>query len=227
MNTPYVPPAYNYDAFNCPVCKAYSLQHWNELFCTAKSLSAELVDALGIRRKELTGGQILQGFTAAQCSHCLHWSIWQGESMIYPKLSVTPPPVPDTPDNVKADYLEAANVLNESPRAAAALIRLALQKLMPHLGQKGKNLDEDIAELVKDGLPPRIQQALDSLRAIGNNAVHPGKMDITDDHQTALSLFSTLNMVVEQMISRPRQIEELYSKLPPSAVEAIGKRDGK
>ena len=134
-------------------------------------------------------------------------------------------PSEDMPEDVKEDFLEARNIVMDSPRAAAALLRLALQKLMIHLGEKGKNLNEDIANLVKKGLPQKIQKALDVVRVIGNNAVHPGEIDLRDDKETALALFELINMIVEVMITQPKQVDELFGKLPDGAKEAIERRD--
>jgi hypothetical protein len=62
---------------------------------------------------------------------------------------------------------------------------------------------------------------------IGNNAVHPGVIELTDDKTTALALFDVLNTIVASMISVRKQIENMYDALPQSAREAIEKRDGK
>jgi len=78
---------------------------------------------------------------------------------------------------------------------------------------------------VKKGLPPRVQQALDVVRVIGNNAVHPGQIDLKDDWQTAGSLFVLVNLVAEVMISTPKALQEAYDGLPQSARDAINKRD--
>lgn len=55
----------------------------------------------------------------------------------------------------------------------------------------GKNIDDDIVRLVKKGLNQTIQKALDAARVIGNEAVHPGTLDLKDNHDTALK-FSSL-----------------------------------
>ena len=101
-----------------------------------------------------------------------------------------------------------------------------MQKLCKHLGEKGKNIDADIAALVKKGLNPVVQQSLDIVRVVGNESVHPGTIDLNDDRETALRLFDLVNAITEQMISHPKKVQELYSKLPESKREAIEKRDG-
>ena len=63
------------------------------------------------------------------------------------------------------------------------------------------------------------------MRVIGNESVHPGTIDLNDDRDTAIRLFDLVNIVCEQMITQPRQVEELYQKLPESKREAIEKRD--
>ena len=131
------------------------------------------------------------------------------------------------PDDVRADYVEASLVFEQSPRSAAALLRLGLQKLMPHLGEKGNNINTDIGNLVKKGLPAEVQKALDTVRVVGNNAVHPGQIDLNDDKQTAASLFRLLNFIVERMITQPKEIHGLYAGLPQTSRDAIDRRDGK
>lgn len=136
-------------------------------------------------------------------------------------------PNPDLPEDVRLDFDEAGRILRLSPRGAAALLRLAIQKLCAFLGEKGKHIDIDIASLVKKGLDPRIQQALDVVRVIGNNAVHPGQVDLRDDVGTAEKLFDLVNIIADAMISQPKRIAEMFDGLPQDARDAIAKRDGK
>lgn len=135
------------------------------------------------------------------------------------------PPNPDLPNEIQSDYEEAKAILERSPRGAAALLRLCIQKLCIHLGEKGKNLNDDIGALVRKGLPVSVQQALDIVRVIGNNAVHPGELDLGDDSETAKALFHLLNLISDAMLTQPRKIEELYETLPKTSRDAIDKRD--
>jgi hypothetical protein len=70
-----------------------------------------------------------------------------------------------------------------------------------------------------------IQQAMDVVRVAGNNAVHPGTIELHEDPEQLATLFMLLNLIVEQMIRQPRLVAEMYSQLPVGAIEAIGRRD--
>jgi len=146
--------------------------------------------------------------------------------MIYPNRGNAPLANDDMPEDVNQDYEEAATIAALSPKAAAALLRLAIQKLCVHLGGKGENINDNIALLVKRGLPEKIQQSLDIVRVVGNNAVHPGQIDV-DDPQVVGSLFTLINVIVETMITMPSKISNLYSSLPKTALDSIQKRDEK
>ena len=96
---------------------------------------------------------------------------------------------------------------------------------MPALGERGKNINDDIGSLVAKGLPIQVQQALDFCRVVGNNAVHPGEIEINDTPEIAHNLFAMINFIVEDRIARPKHIQSLYDKLPSGAKTAIEKRD--
>jgi hypothetical protein len=60
---------------------------------------------------------------------------------------------------------------------------------------------------------------------VGNNAVHPGEIEINDTAEIAYNLFSMMNFIVEDRITRPKQITALYDQLPADARKAIEDRD--
>ena len=115
----------------------------------------------------------------------------------------------------------------DSLRSSAALLRLALQKLCKQLGEKGENINEDIKNFVKKGLNPQIQKSLDILRITGNNAVHPGEINVEENPELVLKLFGLINFIAEKMITEPKEIEGFYEELPENAKNQIKERDGR
>jgi hypothetical protein len=215
----FKPPNFKGTAFNCPHCGAYAHMAW-------ASLLAQIP----------RGGWLSTAFSLSTCSHCGKSSCWLGRekndqgvynsgNMIEPLSQSAPQPHADMPDDVLLDYREAANISQQSPRAAAALLRLAIQKLCKHLGEPGNNINDDIGNLVKKGLPPEIQQALDIVRVIGNNSVHPGAISATDVEAVSSSLFELVNYIVEDRISRPKKLAGMFASLPAPALAGITARD--
>jgi len=172
-----------------------------------------------------TSGGLAESWTVSICEHCSNIAIWEDGSIIWPKKILVVQPNTDLAEDIQADYLEAANVLSDSPRSSAAILRLALQKLCKQLGEKGDNINDDIASLVKKGLNPTIQKSLDALRITGNNAVHPGELNLTEDTERVIKLFGLINFIAEKMITEPNEINSFYEGLPDGAKDAVGKRD--
>jgi len=208
----YYPPKYHDSKFHCPHCQVFAAQTWGNLFHVSSNSR---------------GVNPAPGMEYSICTHCSQWSYWYLEKMVVPPVSTAPPPHGDMPKECLSEYQEARAIVAVSPRAAAALLRLALQKLMSVLGESGRNINEDVGNLVKKGLPVLVQQALDICRVVGNNAVHPGEIELNDTPETAHSLFDMMNLIVEDRIARPRQVEVLYNQLPEGARQAIEARDKK
>lgn len=152
-------------------------------------------------------------------------SVSYNAKVVYPMKRIAPLANPDMPEDVKRDYEEAAAIQSQSPRGAAALLRLCIQKLCIHLGEPGKILNDDIKSLAKKGLLPEVQQSLDAVRVIGNNAVHPGQIDLDDRSEVVVILFSLVNIIVQRMISDPKASQEAYMMIPLQQREAIERRD--
>lgn len=176
-------------------------------------------------------------FHLSRCLSCKKASLWEEVDtsrdpadhsigkMRHPATTTAPLPHPDLLEKCLPDYTEARSIAQASPRGAAALLRLCIQKLCAELGQSGKNLNDDIAALVKQGLPTQVQQALDIVRVTGNEAVHPGSMTESDHSERVNTLFKLVNIIVEQMISQPKRVADMYLSLPDGSRSAIEKRD--
>lgn len=211
--TKFVAPAFRLSSFTCPHCGVLAQQWWRNIYSDLADGETYLVDFLK--------------FTTCLNDDCNGICIWLDRELIYPLGSLAPLPHDEMPDDVKSDFLEARLVVGLSPRSAAALLRLALQKLMKHLGEPGKKINDDIKSLVKKGLPVGIQKAFDSLRVYGNEAVHPEEIDLTNDSETVLKLFSLMNLIVYHMIIAPNELDELYEGIPQKKKDGILTRDCK
>jgi hypothetical protein len=169
----------------------------------------------------------LENIHVSQCYSCQQISIWLNDTILYPPSRFELEPNADLNPDIRADFDEARTVLDLSPRSAAALLRLCIQKIGIQLGLPGKNINDDIKALVAKGLDPRVQKALDLVRVIGNNAVHPGTLDLKDDRETAAKLFALVNRIADDMITHPKELDALYNeKVPEGAKAQIAKRDG-
>lgn len=192
--------------------------------------SARVLEALaaGEISREVTGDypQVsLRNLSISKCYTCSKYAVWRHSKLIYPSEFPGPGPNADMPSDVREDFEEARTILNASPRGAAALLRLALQKLCKHLGESGKDINKDIGELVKKGLPVAIQQALDIVHVVGNESVHPGELNMRDDRETVLTLLGLINIIIDNRITQPNQIQQLYNNLPASKTDGIAARD--
>lgn len=178
---------------------------------------------------------------ASECVNCARFSVWIAEittlptglerlnssTMVYPNVPSIEAASVHMPARVQALYDEAARVLGPSPRSAAALLRLALEQLCDELGAQGANLNGKIGWLVQDrGLSATVRNAMDIVRVIGNNAVHPGQIVLDEDPGLVPSMFRLLNVVVEQLIETPQHVQQLWDGLPAHARAAVDRRDG-
>ncbi|HEP0307178.1 TPA: DUF4145 domain-containing protein [Providencia rettgeri] len=216
----FVSPALHLEAFNCPHCGAYAHMIWHDLYYD-------------------TNGRAKSKIRYVQCSSCKEYNVWiitkfiptsgglldSVGHMISPVSSNIALPSDDMPEDVKQDYVEATNIYQKSPRGAAALLRLGLQKLCKHLGAEGKNINTDINTLAQDDkISKQLIKAADIVRITGNNAVHPGTINDEDFDNIAIKLFDLLNIIVRQGITEPKEIDELFNKMPDGPRQAAESR---
>lgn len=202
----------NFNNFECPHCKVFSQMRTTNVI---------------VNKNESHMGWNVNAehqLMVATCQSCGNSSLWWDGLSVYPEITYKLPNS-DMPESVKSLYSEASSIYNKSPRAACALLRLAVERLCNELGETGK-IDTMIGNLVKKGLPTIVQKALDAVRVIGNKAVHPGQIAFdVDDQSTAETLMKLLNIITERLITEPKEIEGIFDSLPQSVKDSIEKRD--
>ena len=207
-------PEVNKNAFICPHCGVFAQMRWehsknNEYIPIPKNYC----------------------FHVGTCTNCGNVTIWNYDKMIEPATSNVVPPSIDMPIKVKELYNEARDIVNKSPRGAAALLRLALDKLCDEICvdcKKKKKIDDKISILVAQGLTDKLQKAFDFVRITGNDAVHElGLINIQDNPEIANTLFALLNFIAEKMITENKQIDNLYNLIPETRRDKIEERNKK
>ena len=202
-------PGFKNPSFHCPHCGTYAHQRWRYLYhSTHTTLSAAPYDVW-----------------ASECVRCDKASLWVDKQLSFPDFGGAMSPNADMPEDVKQDYLEAASVMQKSPRAAAALLRLAMEKLCQKMSVKNgnaaagkKSLQENMDDLKSKRLiDDRLLKAMDAVRVIGNEAVHPGVLDLDDDVKTVGTLFGLVNFVVDELITKPAAIDAFYDNAVPDS----------
>ena len=171
----------------------------------------------------------------SRCYNCKGFTVWVRDRLVFPVRGDEPPDVVEVDfeevaedvqetaedvqhgdehvqdnaedvEEVSEDFEEAAAILNKYPRAAAALIRICIQNMMPLLKQTGKNLDENISSLLRKGLEVQIQQAMDVLQVIRRNPGQESHVDLRDETAIATRMFESLKEILERrMLKNPNQ----------------------
>jgi len=194
MASEHVPPGFKVEGFHCPHCGVFAHQNWFDVALEGGSETGETL-SLGT------------------CERCSKFTLWIDGEMIYPPSADLPLPREELPEEIRGIYLEARRILEASPRAASALLRLALQRLIAVLGET-EDISDNIENLNKRGLDEKIQGALARVRMIGDEAVEPGLIDSGDDEETARGLFEILNLIVDALMVQPRRVDEMLERLP-------------
>ncbi len=141
--------------------------------------------------------------------------------MLYPQTGEAPPPHPDMPPAIRELYEEARGVLPASPRASAALLRVALEGLLEEAEYEKGRLADRLKRAHEEGkLTTQTYKLAGVLRLAGNAAAHyelwkidPSQGQGQEDREMILALFEFLNEVTEELIAKPKRLEEMEQKL--------------
>ena len=206
----YHPPFYRSKSFHCPYCQVFAMQSWGTRI---SPFDWSWVSGQGHSIREGNAIKVDgENVEVSFCSSCSSPTLWIKKEVAYPIVNQSPPANTDLPDDIKKVYIEAGAISQHSPRAACALLRLAIEMLLRHLGETG-TINDGIKNLVKKGLDPMIEQSLEIVRVTGNNAVHPGMIKF-NDASDVLPLFELINLIADSLLTRPKKVRELHNRLP-------------
>lgn len=106
----------------------------------------------------------------------------EAATLVYPTRHVRPVPA-EVVDPYKQDFIEACKVLEDSPKASAALSRRCMQAILrDKAGTKKKDLYDQIEEVITSGkVPSHICDDLHAVRVVGNFAAHLMKSTATGE----------------------------------------------
>jgi len=106
------------------------------------------------------------------------------------------------PEEVKDLYLEASSIAEKSPAAAAALLRIALEKLCEYQGAKSESLRENIEEIYKDeNIHEELMNAMDAVNISDTSS--PDTINLDDNEEVVTNLARLLNDITEKT-SKPQ-----------------------
>lgn len=121
-------PQLNKDGFDCPQCGRWAHQIWNGLTYELNRFEQKVV----LPGEDRYASGSLR-WRISVCSRCEQPAMWRHDQLVYPLSRLAARPHPDMPDDVRSLYDEAAAVAAVSRRAAAALARTTVERLIKHL----------------------------------------------------------------------------------------------
>lgn len=208
MTDKHFGPQYEQQEFQCPHCGVYAHQQWWQM--------------------DLGMGASKHTIKRAYCARCRGYTLWNDGQLIYPAGLIGPIPSDDMSDAVRDVYEEARAVAAASPRAAAALLRVCVEMVVNELVPGDAKLFDKIGVLVQRRLDPTTQKMLDSVRWYGNDGgAHPGEIDLKEQPEVVSKLMFCVNRIVVQMVTWPREADELYNSVPENKRKGIEDRDRK
>lgn len=173
---------------------------------------------------------------ATKCFSCKKHCLWIGDRLAFPAPALgsdmeVAEPSDDLPEDVLELYVEAAAVLPHSKRAAAALCRAALERLVRRLtAELPPNVKlHGRLRAMQDKLSSSTIKALTIVRHAGNTALHGSEDDDKsaviyldeNDETIAAVFFVAINTLADELITKPREVDSLFQTLPEGVRQSV------
>jgi hypothetical protein len=206
---------------SCPHCGAPNSLSALPVVESLTPSSAAFVDKYPFQGAQLgktTTNQAFSFFSSCEyyvavCRGCKRIALFEKDKLVFPTGSGIPA-AECMPQEAKEVFEEAQSIINLSPRAACAMLRICVERMVNASGAKGGNLDEKINSL---GLPATMARLAHACRLVGNDAVHNSVIDFSVGSDEALAVSGALsrfaNRLAEELFGMAAEADEWTAKI--------------
>ena len=211
-----VTPEFSLKAFTCPHC-GYNSQFVDQLIPKLYK-GRKMVDMQSLIGRYVGPDEFFEFFDDEEylvkvCTHCGKIALWEKCKMVYP-YGTSIQPSEYMPNAIANVFQEAQSITNLSPRAACALLRSCLEKLVDQAGGVGDRLAHKIEDL---RLSPRMKKLADACRLTGNEAVHGNYFDLDIPKEEAIAdawaLSRFINRLSDDFFGLDADASEIIEKM--------------
>lgn len=216
--------------FKCPHCKKLISHRWR----FSEGPTGQIPrDSTSNSNGKIPFSYSIKGVVKTFCNSCNEPTYWlkflnDQETLIFPHQYDYPDAHDDLPDEIKVIYDQAGKTMSISVGASAALSRVCLEQLLIHLGYEKGSVNDKIGEVIKDNMvSSQTAKMLDTIRHFGNTGAHTGTINLNESEGIAQYILTSINTVVDELITKPKQVDSFFNLLPEKVRESIKNRDTK
>ena len=118
------------------------------------------------------------------------------------------------PADAQAVFREAQRIINASPRAACAMLRVCVERMVNAKMPKGKSLAEKTEAL---NLPVNMRKLANACRLVGNDAVHSNVIDFSVGSEEATAVSEALtrfsNRLADELFGMQEEADALEERI--------------
>jgi hypothetical protein len=158
----------------------------------------------------------------SKCISCGMLTVWLGDKLLHPMTFETEP-AEDMPANVRESFVEACSIARLSPRAACAMFRVTLERLVNYVATARaiplKETDRLFDKIKKLNLPEDTMRLFSTARLVGNSGAHSSlktnEIDFSgeDTFEVTVNMAELINGLVRILVSPYVAEQRLREKL--------------
>ena len=148
-----------------------------------------------------------------RCPGCGRLCLEVDREIAYP-LGSSVEPNQHMPTDAQDIFREAQGIINASPRAACAMLRVCVERMVNARKPQGKNLAEKTESL---NLPDNMRKLANVCRLVGNDAVHSNAINFSVGSDEALAVSEALtrfaNRLADELFGMQEEADALEERI--------------